>query len=163
MDSGILVIAVVLGDVPVSVGIGGRGGVVISGRVVISGGGVISGGDGSYLLPLPTIAEAIAALPPGCLQIRLFPGLFAETVNYGGLELDIRSLEGPEVTTIDPPAGGSVITIASGEGPGALLAGVSLRGGTGTPGYGGLDPAVGLHQPDLLRLRGTGTELRRGR
>lgn len=100
------------------------------------------GGDGTFALPHGSIGEAIAGLPPDCLSIRLFPGTFEETVSYGSLELDIASLNGPAVTTIAAPAGGTVVTITGGQGAAASLDGVTLSGGTGTPGWGPLDSTV---------------------
>ena len=101
-----------------------------------------AGGSGRFDDPCTTVAEAIAALPEGCLTIRLFPGTFYELVDYGGLDLDIASLEGPEITVIEAPAGGSVITVASGETTASSLTGVTVRGGTGTLGYPGTDPTL---------------------
>ncbi len=97
--------------------------------------------DGSYALPWPSIADAIAHLPPGCLQIGLFPGTSEEAVDYGGLDLDIASLSGPEVTTITPPTG-TAVTIAGDQSAAAALTGVTLTGGTGTAGFGALDVTV---------------------
>jgi len=103
---------------------------------------VPAGGSGRYDDPCASIAEAIVALTDGCLAVRLYPGTFEEVVDYAGQDLDIASLEGPEVTVIEAPAGGTVVTIASGETAAATLRGVTVRGGTGTAGHPGTDPAL---------------------
>ncbi len=103
---------------------------------------VVPGGGGTYYDPCASIADAIDLLPPGCLSIRLFPANFGENVDFGGLDLDIASLQGPEVTIIEPPAGGTVVTIATNETAAASLEGVTLRGGTGTSGHPGTEEGL---------------------
>jgi len=103
-------------------------------------------GGGAYDQPFSSIAEAIERRPADCFDIFLFPGTFSERVDYQGFDLHVASIDGPEVTIIEPSDGGSVVTVANGESDDASLRGVTLRGGTGTLGaedaLGNLEPAL---------------------
>jgi hypothetical protein len=96
----------------------------------------VTGGDGSLTSPYASIASAITLRGSYCDEIVLMAGTFDENVDYGGEDLQISSYYGADYTTIAPSAGGSVVTIASGESSAASLSGVTISGGSGTTGSG---------------------------
>ncbi len=92
------------------------------------------GGDGSNEAPLRSIGEGIEALSSSCAEVYVAPGTYAENVDFGDKEFVLESTGGAGITIIEPPSGGSVVTIADDQGPESVLRGFTLRGGTGTPG-----------------------------
>lgn len=58
-------------------------------------------------------------------------GVYQETIDFGGREIEVISSDGPGVTTIDADGSGPCVLLVRGEGPGALLEGFTLTGGTG--------------------------------
>lgn len=82
-----------------------------------------------------TIQAAVTASQNGD-TIHVAPGVYFESVNYSGRNVVLRSEQGPALTTIDAGGQGSVIRILSGEGPGAVLEGFTIRGGDATRGGG---------------------------
>jgi len=87
-------------------------------------------GSGTMGDPYTSIQYAIAQprTYPGD-TILVHPGTYLETVDYMDKDLELRSLQGAAVTTIDGQQGGSTVTV-SGD---SLLDGFTIRGGTGTP------------------------------
>lgn len=79
----------------------------------------------------PTIQSAIDAAIDGDLVI-VATGTYAEAVDFLGKHIALISAKGPGSTTLTGPAEGSIVTFANGEGPGAVLDGFTLSGGTGT-------------------------------
>ncbi len=80
----------------------------------------------------PTIQMAIEMAQPQD-SILVAPGTYAESINFLGKAITVRSVGGPDVTTIDGTGQlGSVITCASGEGPDTLLDGFTITGGSGS-------------------------------
>ena len=79
----------------------------------------------------PTIQAAIVAAGPGD-EILVSPGTYAETIDFLGKAVTVRSEQGPATTTIHGSGAGSVVTFAGGEGAGSVLAGFTITGGVGT-------------------------------
>ena len=99
-----------------------------------------------------TIQEALdaaartAATGEGAITVQ--PGIYSENLDFGGAAVTLRSLEGPEVTTIDGSAhSASTISFTSSESSRSVLEGFTITGGSGTfigeSGYGG---GVHIHQ-----------------
>lgn len=84
-----------------------------------------------------TIQEAINASVSGD-SILVSSGLYQEEINFSGKSIAIVSISGPETTYIqsDPPSGQSVVSIISGEGPGTVLEGFMITGGSSIKGGG---------------------------
>ncbi|MHC4990181.1 MAG: right-handed parallel beta-helix repeat-containing protein, partial [Planctomycetota bacterium] len=80
----------------------------------------------------PTIQAAIDVAAAGD-QIVVAPGVYQETIDFGGKAIVVSSTAGALATTIDASGlDASVVTFANGEGPKSLLEGFTLTGGTGT-------------------------------
>lgn len=84
-------------------------------------------GSGDYLY----ISHAILASGSGD-TVLVAPGVYRERLYYGGRAVTVRSLAGPAVTIVDADSTGSVVVMDFLEGPGSVLDGFTLRGGTGT-------------------------------
>ncbi len=80
--------------------------------------------------PGDSIQAAIDAAVDGD-EIVVAPGTYFETIDFLGKAITLRSSNGPEVTIIDAQGVGSVVTCDSGEGPGTVLEGFTITGGTG--------------------------------
>lgn len=107
----------------------------------------LPGGDGSFAWPVDSVQTGIeVAGAVGCPQVQVHPGVYYETVDYGGVDADVYSSGGREVTTIDGDGSGPVVTFASGEGAGAKLRGFTVTGGVASRGAGiyvnGADPTL---------------------
>ena len=89
-------------------------------------------GDGSRDAPYGSIADAIALRGSYCNEILLLSGTYDEHVDYGGEDLQISSVDGPESTVIEPTDDGPIVVFQSGETSAAELVGVTLRGGYST-------------------------------
>ena len=89
-------------------------------------------GNGSEVDPYCSIQTAIDNAVDTD-EIVVAPGTYFEAINFLGKAITLRSVGGPDVTIID--AGGvglvTVVTCESGEGPGTVLEGFTLTGGTG--------------------------------
>jgi len=84
-----------------------------------------------------TIQACIDAAVSGVDECVVAPGTYHETIDFFGKAITLRSSGGADVTTIDATGiGGSVVTCASGEGPGTVLDGFTITGGTGATGGG---------------------------
>jgi hypothetical protein len=88
-------------------------------------------GSGSSLAPFCAIQPALDAAASGD-EIVVAPGLYLERLDFLGKEVWLHSSGGAAVTIVDAGNIGSVVTFASGEGPGAVLQGFTLRAGAGT-------------------------------
>ncbi len=82
----------------------------------------------------PTIQDAINAAVDGD-EVIVAPGVYNESINFFGKAITVASEQGPGVTTISA-VGGSVVTFESGEGPGSVIRGFTLRNGNNTFGAG---------------------------
>ncbi len=89
---------------------------------------VLPGGDGSAADPYPSIAYAMA-YRGSCTELVLGPGTYDEALDFGGVDLTVRSSGGAEVTILEPSVGGDVVTFTNGETADAVLEGVTVRGG----------------------------------
>ncbi len=101
-------------------------------------------GDGRHADPLGAIQDAIdLALGVSCSEVEVSAGTYAESIDFSGLDLWIYA-DGE--ATIAGDGTGPVVTIATGEGPGAVLEGFSITGGGGLEGAGilidGADPEI---------------------
>ena len=83
-----------------------------------------------YMVPydFPTIQSAIDGCAPGD-EIVVIQGTFNEALDFRGKALTLRSLLGPEATTISG-AGleSSVLSCVSGEGPDTIIEGFTISG-----------------------------------
>jgi hypothetical protein len=86
-----------------------------------------------YTVPydFPTIQSAIDGCAPGD-EIIVIQGTFNEVLDFRGKALTLRSIIGPEATTISG-AGleGSVLACVSGEGPDTIIEGFTIADGRG--------------------------------
>jgi predicted outer membrane repeat protein len=69
-------------------------------------------------------------------EIIVAPGTYFETINLLGKAITLRSAGGPEVTTIDGQASGSVVTCNGNEGPDTVLDGFTITNGANSLGGG---------------------------
>lgn len=79
-----------------------------------------------------TIAEAVTAADHGD-TILVGPGEWAESVDFRGKQITIRSTAGAESTTLVSSPNRSCVTFVSGETSDALLEGFTITGGFGMP------------------------------
>ena len=77
----------------------------------------------------PTIQAAIQAAASGD-TVLVQPGTYTENIDFQGKNVSVSGA-GAEVTTIHGTGVGPVVVFRSGEGPGALLQGFTVRGGVG--------------------------------
>jgi predicted outer membrane repeat protein len=68
--------------------------------------------------------------------ILVRPGVYFERIDLIGKQLTLRAMDGPDVTTIDGEAGGSVITCATAEGRGTVIDGFTITNGLAVTGGG---------------------------
>ncbi|MCH8880356.1 MAG: exo-alpha-sialidase [Planctomycetes bacterium] len=85
----------------------------------------------------PTIQAAIYAAASGD-EIIVAPGVYNEALYISGIEITLRSSEGPEVTVIDGSAEKFVVMRLMSVGPGTLIDGFTITGGQGYYEAGGL-------------------------
>jgi hypothetical protein len=83
----------------------------------------------------PTIQSAIDAAAAGD-TVLVASGTYFENINFRGKAITVESDQGPEVTIIDGNLAGSVVTLASGEGPASVLRGFTLQRGDASGYYG---------------------------
>lgn len=89
----------------------------------------------------PSIQSAIAASKDGD-TVLVAPGVYAEVIDFGGRAITVRSVDGPELTTIEKPFGAGngvpggqpsspVVIFEHGEGRDSVLEGFTITKGTG--------------------------------
>ena len=119
--------------------------------------GVDNDCDGSPERAVPlayaTIQAAIDAAVTGDL-VCVDPGTYVENIDFVGKEVHVLGIGGPEVTVIDGGGLDSVVVFDDGEGPGAVLEGFTITGGSGSWDGGGID--VVSSTPTLTGLMLTG-------
>jgi hypothetical protein len=89
----------------------------------------------TYHVPtdFPSIQGALSsALTVSGDTVIVLPGIYAENIDFLGKDIHLKSLEGPKATFIDGNMITSVVTFTSGEGPGAIIEGFTIRHGSGT-------------------------------
>ena len=89
------------------------------------------GGDGSVGDPYCSIQAAIESAV-NTDEIIVAPGTYFETIDLLGKAVWLHSSDGPDITTIDAQANGTVISCTSGEGIETVVEGFTITGGTGT-------------------------------
>jgi hypothetical protein len=99
-------------------------------------------GVGTSLAPFCTIQSALDAAASGD-EIVVAPGLYLERLDFRGKDVLLHSSGGAAATVIDAGGVGSVVTFSSGEGPGAVLRGFTLRAGAGTDTGAPYEPLAG--------------------
>jgi len=65
-------------------------------------------------------------------EIVVAPGTYFERIDFIGKSITLRSSDGPDMAIIDAQQMGTVVSCRSGEGPGTVLEGFTITGGTGT-------------------------------
>ncbi len=101
-----------------------------------------SGGPGDFYVAQATTGGTVgdfntiqAALDSDQVQdgcsIVVAPGTYVELVDFKGKLVELRSEEGPDVTTIDGNDEGTVVTFENAEGASAILDGFTITGGVG--------------------------------
>jgi hypothetical protein len=78
-----------------------------------------------------TIQSAINAASDGD-TVLVDNGVYTENINFNGLAITVKSVNGAEYTTIDGNQSGSVVTFNSGEGAESVLDGFTITNGNGT-------------------------------
>jgi hypothetical protein len=77
--------------------------------------------------------QAVIAIASGGDEIIVAPGTYHEAIDFLGKAIHLQSSDGPAVTILDGSGlGGSVVVCMSDEGPGTILEGFTITGGTGT-------------------------------
>ena len=89
-------------------------------------------GDGTAASPLASIQAGIDAAD---VCVLVYPGTYLENIDFGGKEIEVASVDGPELTVIDGGGTGSVVSFQSGEGPAVDLHGFRITGGGGTESF----------------------------
>ena len=101
---------------------------------IVVDGAAGDGGDGSVAAPFATLQEGLDHAG-ACAEVWVLAGTYAEHVVFGGRNVTLRAVAGPDETVIDGGGGsGSVVSFADGEGPAAGLVGFTVTGGRGTTG-----------------------------
>ena len=96
-----------------------------------------TGGDGSFERPFQVIQYGIDEAPVvGCWEVDVHPGTYVETVDFLGYPVDVRSTDGPELTTIDADGMGPTVSFVTDETPEARLYGFTVTGGANDLGAG---------------------------
>jgi hypothetical protein len=98
-------------------------------------------GSGIEADPYCSIQYAIDAATDGD-EVLVHDGTYEEDINFKGKVINIRSENGPYVTTIDGGGNGSVVTFDSGEGEYSVLDGLTITNGSGTGGLFGFGGGI---------------------
>ena len=95
-------------------------------------------GSGTQGNAFCTIQTGIDAAGSGD-TVLVSPGTYHETIDFIGKGVTLRSIAGPDATTIDASGlNDSVVKCVSGEGPDAVLQGFTITGGAGAIEGGGM-------------------------
>jgi len=92
-----------------------------------------------------TIQQAIYEASDGDL-ILVFPGIYRETIDFLGKDIEVKSIGGSLLTVVDGH-GGSGVTFSGGETEDAILDGFTIMNGTGTS-YGNGGAGGGIYCSD---------------
>ena len=111
---------------------------LVSSIAVGSSGFITVGNDGGTY-DYDNITDAIGAAQNFGSLISVYPGTYAEgPIDFGGKSVQLRAVDGPSVTFLEPASTGRVLLIDSGEGIGTGLDGFTIRNGSTTGSGGGL-------------------------
>ena len=91
--------------------------------------------DGTFAHPFDMVQEGIDAAVPGDLVLVL-GGDYLEIIDFKGKAIEVKSVRGSELTTIDGGHAGSAVKFISGEGPGSVLDGFTITNGLANHGGG---------------------------
>jgi len=91
--------------------------------------GVLPGGDGTVGNPYPNVGYARAYMDPACDTIEVQPGLYRERIDLGTDNLSILGNGPVDQIVFEAGAGGPMLTIDGGQGPGVVIDGLTLTGG----------------------------------
>jgi hypothetical protein len=100
------------------------------------------------------IQDAVNGVPVGAV-VCVSPGLYSETVDFVGKDIQVLGTGGPGVTTIHAGGAGSVVSFVTGESADAVLRGFTLTGGFASYGGGVL---TNFSAPTLRDLWITGND-----
>ncbi len=101
-------------------------------------------GDGRYADPVGSLQDAIdLAGASGCDEARAYYGTYLENVNFDGWPVNLESVSGVGVTTVDGGGAASVFTFSSGETADARIYGFTITDGGGADGAG-----LSIHDSD---------------
>jgi predicted outer membrane repeat protein len=104
-----------------------------------------------------SIQVAVDAADDGDL-VEVGPGTYAESVDLRGKAITLRSTDGAAATAIDPDGAATwALLLVTGEGPGTLVEGFTVRNGTGGGAW-----LSGSPQLEALSFEGLGSELVNG-
>jgi hypothetical protein len=80
-----------------------------------------------------TVASAVAAATTNSI-VRVGPGTYPERIDFAGKAITVESTGGAAATVLDGGGQpGSIVSFLSGEGPGSVLRGFTIRNGVGGP------------------------------
>jgi hypothetical protein len=78
-----------------------------------------------------TVASAVAAATPNSI-VRVGPGTYTGRIDFAGKAITVESTAGAAATVLDGGGQpGSIVSFLSGEGPGSVLRGFTIRNGVG--------------------------------
>jgi hypothetical protein len=98
----------------------------------LAGTGIVRDPNALYVpADQPTIQAGINAAATG-QTVLVFPGTYAEHINFNGKAITLASTDGPAITTIDGCLSGIVVNFSTGEGPASVLRGFTVTRGTST-------------------------------
>ncbi|MFT5681623.1 MAG: hypothetical protein ACI8RZ_002529 [Myxococcota bacterium] len=111
---------------------------------------------------VPTDYASIqGAIDSGEPWICVEPGTYAELIDFGGNDIVVESVEGPQTTTIDGAGTGPVVSFINGESSAAILRGFTVTGGY-MESTGGAGVYMSYSTPTLDDLIITGNEVTSG-
>ncbi len=111
---------------------------------------------GTHADPYPSVQQGVeATVVHGCIEVRVRPGRYTGNVRFGGLEVDLRSTEGSDVTALVGDFESPVVLIDGGQSALTTVQGFEITEGGGVRGAGifvaGSDPVIsGNHIHDNL-------------
>ncbi len=85
-------------------------------------------GNGTLATPFPSVQAGINAAINGD-TVLVGPGVYSESLNFGGKNITVRSTAGSAATVIDAAHLNRVVQFTSGETPAAMIRGFTLRNG----------------------------------
>ncbi|MEQ8764033.1 MAG: right-handed parallel beta-helix repeat-containing protein [Planctomycetota bacterium] len=110
-----------------------------------------AGADGTQAKPFCTIQEGIQAALDGD-TVAVASGTYVESVNFSGKNITVLSTSGAASTVIDGGGASTVVTIANGEGPSAILDGFTVTNGD-SGGFGGGGVFIAASSPTISNNR----------